>query len=240
VLVSGAGYSARFAFGLPGGGSQFDFPPAVNATFDSSGQLTSADLGAGRVHSLGGTHADFGTDGILAWGRWIGPVTVDVVPAVGAVNQTYNANQGLHYVVGMPTVTLPAAGSATYALAPATATLPPSATLPTYVNGSQAPGTFTGSLSVTFGATATVNTVNWQVTMPDRIFLVANTPIQALGSQFVAIGVATQGCVAACSTAISGFFAGANGERIGAAYQITDGPAAAGNSVVGAAAFRKQ
>ena len=229
VLVSASGYAARFAYGLPNGFSAVDSPPATTATFDGSGQLTQADLGPGVVvYSLGGTHADFGTDGILAWGRWTGPVTR------GAVAENYSANQGLHYVVGTPTVTLPASGTASYALA--------GATLPTYVNGSQAPGTFTGSLNVTFGATSTVNTVNWQVAMPDRTFAIANTAIPTTTSQFGAVGIATQGCLAAgCTTAISGFFAGSGAERIGAAYQINEGAAApAGNNVIGAAAFRRQ
>ena len=52
----------------------------------------------------GGTHADFGTDGILTWGRWTGPVTL---PS-GAEN--YSANQGFHYVVGLPTPVLPTNG----------------------------------------------------------------------------------------------------------------------------------
>jgi hypothetical protein len=229
VLVSASGYAARFAYGLPNGFSAVDEPPATTATFDGSGQLTQADLGPGViVYSLGGTHADFDTDGILAWGRWTGQVTR------GAVVQNYNANQGQHYVVGMPTVTLPASGTASYALA--------GATLPTYVNGSQAPGTFTGSLEVTFGATSTVNTVGWQVAMPDRTFAIANTAIPTQTSQFSAAGIATQGCLAAgCTTAISGFFAGSGAERIGAAYQINEGAAApAGNNVIGAAAFGKQ
>ena len=230
VLVSGSGYAARFAYGRPDGSSAVDIPPATTATFDGSGQLTQADLGPGvAVYSLGGTQADFGTDGILAWGRWTGQVTR------GAVVQNYNANQGQHYVVGMPTVTLPASGTASYALA--------GATLPTYVNGSQAPGTFSGSLNVTFGATSTVNTVNWQVAMPDRTFTIADTAISTTTSQFLAQNVATQatqGCLAGgCTAVISGFFAGPAAERVGAAYLINDA-AAAGNSVVGAAAFRMQ
>jgi hypothetical protein len=138
-------------------------------------------------------------------------------------------------VLGTPTSELPTEGTATYTLA--------GATRPTYLLGVTAPGTFSGSLNVTFGATATINTVDWQVAMPDRTFLIANTQmISTQSSAFSATGIATQGCVnATCTAAISGFFAGAGAERIGAGYQITDGVAAApGNNVVGTAAFRKQ
>jgi len=224
-LTSGPGYAAAFAFGtvdLP----TLDFAASVSAQFNSSGQLVRADKGLGRVYTLGGTHADFGTDGILAWGRWIGQVT----PIVGV--QNYNDNQGLHYVIGTPTPVLPTSGTATYALA--------GATRPTYVNGTTEPGTFTGSLSVAFGATATISTVNWQVAMPDRTFLIVNTPISTPSSAFSQEGIAVQNC-ATCSAAIRGFFAGAGAERIGAGYQITDTSSAVpGSNVVGAAAFKMQ
>jgi FecR-like protein len=221
-----SGFTARFAYGRLDGSSAIDLPPAVSAAFNSSGQLTEAQS-AISLYRFDGAHADFGTDGILAWGRWTGQVSV------GAVVQGYGPNQGLHYVIGMPTATLPTTGAATYPLA--------GATRPTYVNGAIAPGTFTGSLNVTFGAPAAVNTVDWRVAMPDRTFLIANTQILTQSGAFVAINIATQGCLnAGCTAAISGFFAGAGAERIGAGYQISDGAATAGNNVVGTAAFRKQ
>jgi hypothetical protein len=104
------------------------------------------------------------------------------------------------------------------------------------------PGSFTGALAVSFGATPSVSTVDWRVTMPDRTYGIANTALtQQSGSAFAATGAVTQNCLNACSTDISGFFAGANAERFGAGYRIVDGAgqAANGNAVVGAAAFRR-
>jgi hypothetical protein len=107
------------------------------------------------------------------------------------------------------------------------------------VNGATGPGTFSGSLQVSFGATATINTVDWRVAMPDRVFLIANTPIPTQTSTFLQTGIPTSGCLRGCSATISGFFAGAGAERIGAGYQITEGTSASGTNVVGAAAFSK-
>src|SRR6185295_4523188 len=122
VLASGPGYAAAFAYGkvdlvLP----QLDAGSSVTAQFNSSGQLTLALDGSGSTYRLDGTHADFGTDGILAWGRWIG----QVLPVAGL--QNYSDNQGLHYVIGTPSATLPTTGTATYTLA--------GATRPTYTSG---------------------------------------------------------------------------------------------------------
>jgi hypothetical protein len=96
---------------------------------------------------------------------------------------------------------------------------------------------------VTFGATPTVSTVDWRVAMPDRTYTINDTALSLQsGSAFAATGAVTQNCLNACSTDISGFFAGANAERFGAGYRINDGAGISptGTAVVGAAAFSKQ
>ena len=224
VLSSGSGFMVTLAFArtedtaprlIPGDGA--------TAQFSASGQLLQADL-APQLFRLDGTHADFATDGVLAWGRWIG----QVMPGAGTT--TYSQNQGLHYVIGIPTPVLPTAGTATYTLA--------GATRPTYMNDTGiGPGAFSGSLSVTFGAAPAVSTVDWRVTMPERTYTIDNTALSLQsGSAFAATGAVTQNCLnpASCSTDINGFFAGATGERFGAGYRINDS-----TPVVGAAAFRK-
>jgi hypothetical protein len=213
------GLSALFVHGQTV--DQPDVGIDVTGRFNASGQLVQADVFS-LIYKLEGTHADFDTDGILTWGRWIGQVTLP-----GGVD-TYSANQGLHYVIGVPTAVLPTTGVATYTLA--------GATRPTYLDGSTTPGTFTGSLSVTFGGQATINTVDWQVAMPGRTFVIANTQMSTQSSNFSTSAIATQGCLnAGCTTDISGFFAGAAADRVGAAYTINDT-----NRVIGAAAFKKQ
>ena len=222
-LVSGSGYAVRIAH------SQYvptiDESQNATLTFDAAGQMTAAVLGFPLFQlEAGGSHADFGSDGILAWGRWIGSVTLrtdntDLVNLPG--------NQGLHYVAGMPAATLPTTGLATYTLL--------GATKPTYVQpgATVAPGIFTGSLGVDFGQ-ATVKTIGWNVSMPDRNYAINDTTMPVSGSSFSQSGIGVAGCSSSCSAFVTGFFSGATGERAGAGYHIDD----SANQVLGAAAFK--
>jgi hypothetical protein len=224
--VSGQGTMFAYGQGPDGLSLLLDGPATdVTAQFTTSGQLARAEVAASLVYSLapGGTHADFGSDGILTWGRWTGPVMLPTGM------QNYSPNQGFHYVVGVPTSVLPTnIVNATYALSGASS--------PTYLDGSQSPGTFSGSLTITFAAQATIDTVGWRVTMPDRVFTISDTQISTRSSLFSTTQVPTQGCVnAGCTTDISGFFAGPTAERAGVGYSIQDS-----KPVIGTAAFRRQ
>jgi len=210
------GLSALFAHGRTV--DQPDVGIDVTGRFNASGQLIQADSGSSIYRLDSGTHADFGTDGILTWGRWIGQVTLP-----GGVD-TYSANQGLHYVIGIPTAVLPTSGVATYTLA--------GASRPTYLDGSTTPGTFTGSLSVTFGGQASING-QFQAAMPDRTFA-WNATGSTFTSDFSLFTTSSSGCASACTIATSGFFAGPSAERAGVAYTIQDTKTA-----IGAAAFRR-
>ena len=207
-----------------------DSAMSATGTFDSAGQLTEITFDdrspvTWRLES-GGSHADFGTDGILAWGRWIGPVTI---PGLFST-ENYGPNQGLHYVVGLPTPTMPTSGGGTYTLIGATS--------PTYIEGTTAPGTFSGTLNVTFGAQPTVG-VDFRVAMPDRAYTIQTTdqliPIVGSGFSSSQVSLSVGGCFSSCSARVDGFFAGASAERAGVGYHIRDL-----NEVVGAAAFQKQ
>jgi len=222
-VVSGLAASFTYGIGAPVALGFDTDTGGTTGTFNASGQLVRADIG-GSLYTLepGGTHADFGTDGILTWGRWTGPVTLPGGP------ENYSANQGFHYVVGLPTPVLPTNGvTATYALA--------GASRPTYLDGSTTPGTFTGSLTVKFDPQASINGT-FQAAMPDRTF-----NWTALGStsssSFLLATQTSSGCVGTCNIATAGFFAGANAEGAGVGYSIND----TGNAktVTGAAAFRK-
>jgi len=189
MLVSGGGYHAT-AFWSPNPSSATSFSNGgIDAIFDSSGRLTEFKNAAGAIwkSDSSGTHADFGTDGILAWGRWTGNVT-----ASGAA-QTYSANQGMHYVIGTPTATMPTTGTATYALL--------GATRPTDVSGLVGPGTFSGSLNVIFGATHTIG-VSYTVAMPGGANYVVNHTGTGTGSAFSQVG---------SGSFASGAFAGSSG-----------------------------
>jgi hypothetical protein len=269
-LVSGPGYTAALAYSvynlagsafLDGGeGAAFSGPPTGNAIFNSTGQLTELNNFAadsfgfsGRNYKLepGGSHglradgtADFGSDGVLAWGRWVGTVSGTEFP----VNETFGPNEGLHYVIGMPTPVLPTAGSATYSLLGATS--------PTYVGGLTAPGQVTsGALSVTWGATSYgIALQNFVVSMPAgastpaaSYALDGSTTISLTGSfwslfMFGTGSVTPSGgatCASTCSASAEGFFAGANAERAGMSYRINDFNGVTSKNIIGAAAFKK-
>jgi hypothetical protein len=159
---------------------------------------------------------------------------VDGSPGVGPITGfNPGANQGYHYVVGVPTAAMPTSGTATYALL--------GATNPTYATGAIGPGTFSGSLSVTFGTSAIVNG-SFSVAMPDARSYAWTGTATASGASFsmpgsVPTGTGGTSCLSGCSAAVQGFFAGAAAQRAGISYRVTD---TLNPTIVGAAAFAKQ
>ena len=236
VLVSGDGYDGVLAHGF-----NCDGPcPQMNsgngsAVFNGSGQLTSVLFGlegGSAMLEAGGTQAEFGTDGTtIAWGRWIGNVTTP------AGSGSFGPNEGLHYVVGVPTAVMPLSGTATYTLLGATS--------PTYVPGgpSSAQGSFNGTLNVDFGA-LTVG-MNLSVAMPDSTYTIGGAA-SISGNKFFGnvdafgggnISVSGANCSCSCSARVDGFFAGSNASRAGLGYHISNSGSI---DIVGAAAFQKQ
>ncbi|MDH4095386.1 MAG: FecR family protein [Betaproteobacteria bacterium] len=218
VLLSGSGYFGQFAYGTSDLTAVADQMNG-NAVFNAAGQLTEFSDGRANVYKLvNGSHADFGTDGLVAWGRWIGEVSNS-----GFGTEIYKPEQGFHYVVGTPTATMPTTGTATYTLL--------GATRPTYVDGSTSPGSFAGSMDVDFGRS--ILTANFTVTMPDRKYDMTGST--SVSSTFQLSSPAVTGCATSCSGYIQGFFAGTNAERAGVGYNIYDQ-----KEVVGAAAFTRR
>jgi hypothetical protein len=216
-LVSGSGYAA-----IAAPSAALDVASNTTAVFDTVGQMTSMTFGSGSLYALvAGQHADFGTDGVLAWGRWTGTATVP--GPNGPITASYDGSQGMHYVIGLPTPTMPTTGGGTYVLTGATS--------PTYVGGKTAPGSFSGSLSVDFNQG--VLGMNLNVAMPDGSYDLTGSA-SARASQFTASLTCTN---RSCGGIAQGFFSGANAERAGLGYHIQD---SASGDIVGAAAFRKQ
>lgn len=249
-LQSGSGYAAAVAYSDPNIDSNLQGvlssgSPAT-AVFDTAGALTHVNFtdqgtSAQSVFNLNpdGTQVqgESGNDGIIAWGRWTGGVNISCGAAACPIQPTYNDNQGLHYVVGLPTPSLPTSGTAAYALLGATS--------PTYVDGASAPGKFTGSLNVTFNPTYANVGMNFNVAMPNGVgysitgstttassLFSASTNNEDLSVSGTGGGCATGGC----SSQVQGFFAGASAQRAGVAYQINDSSA----QILGAAAFTKK
>lgn len=227
VLSSGPGFTAAFAFSrIDRAQPQLVLGTGATAQFDVAGQLLQADLAPALFSSDNGTHADFGTDGVLAWGRWTGAV------GAGTGSETYSPSQGLHYVIGMPTPVMPTQGTATYLLA--------GATRPTFTDGSATPGTFSGSLNVDFGRLAVG--VNLNVGIDGRNYglggeaAISGSGFSGSTNNPAGVGlISASGCATICSASLSGFFAGPAAQRAGVGYTIVDD-----KQVVGAAAFTKQ
>jgi hypothetical protein len=242
-LKSGPGYTALTAYSLNGAAGTLGLVDNGNAAFNGAGQMTSAALPGvltaftlpSGFSLLDGAHGDFGTDGIVAWGRWIGTVMVACDPAFPCTTiVTFDANQGLHYVVGAPTAVLPTTGTGVaYNLL--------GATRPTYVDGSTTPGTFTGSLNVTFAPGAARVGMTFDIAMPDGRAYAYNGSGTATSATFSMSGTVTSptSCVAAgCSANVIGTFFGPGAERVGTSYLVQD--VGASKQIVGAAAFQKQ
>lgn len=230
VLLSGDGYQVAFAYGVNFGQGAFAQTglSATSATFNGDGQLTVFNaLEGGFNLPATGTTVDFGTDGILAWGRWIGTVTAN------NTSQTYDGTQGLHYVVGLPTATLPQSGEATYTVLGATS--------PTFVDGGVSPGTFSGKLIVDFGLRSSGVKLDLNVGIGGNAYpIIGTAPLS--GSTFQAFGILVNDAngvcgFCGCSAQVQGFFAGPSAERAGLGYQIDT---SLNGQIVGAAAFKKQ
>ena len=249
VLVSGDGFAAALAYTAFTGqpfldGGEFGGFSSASAVFDSLGRLTSitdsAFSGAIQVATLDpaaadpGRHAESGTDGILAWGRWIGSVNISGFE--GSFTEVYSPNQGFHYVVGVPTATIPTSGTATYSLLGATS--------PTYTDGRTIPGSVTGgTLGVAWGGSGAydVSLSGFTVQMPDTQYRLDGsqtvfTPVPYFG--FGAAVTSPTSCASTgCNASVTGFFAGTNAERAGISYHIQDFDLT--KDVLGAAAFKK-
>lgn len=230
TLVSGSGYDLSWA---AGGSSPFTANEAqVTATFDAAGQLTDFVGGTGKA-TLAGTHAEFGSAGPMAWGRWTAVnSTITALPS-----QTFAANDGFHYVVGIPAPisALGGSGTATFTLAGATS--------PT--DGVNTPGAVTdGRLVVNLGAAPTVSLQNFTLAHAGSTYVMnkAGMPITGPLSPFNGtLGSAdfagsTGACsFTACSAQVNGHFYGTGASHAGIAYKVSG----AGPQITGAAAFAR-
>jgi len=222
-MVSGPGYHVSFAYGSPNASSVGSSFGLVNATFNGTGQLTAWTDDTGATTSFSGPHMEGGSvTGVMAWGRWIGPA---IIPS--RVSPSFGSSEGFHYVVGLPTATMPTTvGSIPFTLI--------GATNPTGSDGTIAPGTLgSGSLSVDFGRSSVTLSVSpsfgswaYNATIAGNIGTGTST---MGGSASSGTGLVTStsgapanyGCGACgCSASFNGAFFGAGASHAGVAYQI--------------------
>lgn len=138
--------------------------------------------------------------------------------------------QGFHVAYGVVGINIPTTGTATYTLATATS--------PTFDKGQTAPGTFTGTLGLTFGPTFKAG-VDFTVSMPGdddyEILTIGGSanPSATLSYDDLANGIFTlnniavaQGGIACptsgCIAVIDGVIGGDVASSVGIAYQIID------------------
>jgi hypothetical protein len=187
-------------------------------------------------------------EGTLTWGRWTNG-NASLSTFGGSSPITLNANQGLHYLIGVPTSAMPTSGAASYNLIGATSA--------TTANGVTAAGQFTGQVSVAFGpglgtkigvqgnvnmgsfgswsfstqgGTNNVSTSQLQMSSPNR-FSGTAAVTTASGSNGAVCGVGS------CTARINGGFFGSSARQLGMEYSI--GSADSGSRISGVAAFKK-
>jgi hypothetical protein len=223
-LVSGSGYAMTYAYldcndGCIGYGT--NVLTGVDAEFNSSSQLvkygTSQSTGAQGDASI----TSAGNDGIIGWGRWEGntdPQGTSPHPLTTGV---------FHYVVGMPTVSMPVAGHATYTMI--------GATIPSASDGSTGWSVASGAHFTAYFDSNEVYIDSMTVANSAHTYALSsgNSPLILSNASFSG-SVNTTGCTSGCTTSINGFFAGGNATRAGLAYSIID---TLGPEVQGAAAF---
>ena len=227
ILHTGNGYALEFAdqFGSAASGT------GIPATFDIGGRLTGfTHLGSDFLYTGGSASNLSATDGTVAWGRWNSTSDFSGVPS------DYSGNKGLHYVIGLPTPTMPTTGSFTFNLF--------GATNPTAVDGGVAPGTFTGSVNVNFATGNAALTMN--IAMPGFTYNVAGQNVAFASNTFSATNITTVTagavpgayCSVACKTGVEGAFYGAGATHLGLSYSVNDAGATK-QSIIGAAAFNR-
>jgi hypothetical protein len=162
--------------------------------------------------------------GVIEWGRWNGgPIT-----AGGFYNNlTFGANQGFHYVVGVPASPMPTSGTATFSLV--------GATTPTFSDGvggglgagsvtsatataNFLSGTVTANMGLTFNGTS--GTSNYALAMSSGSFSPGTAGVFGAGNLTFGSG-AVNVCPSSCFAEFAGFFAGANASHLGLGYDAT-------------------
>ncbi|MGB7540769.1 MAG: FecR family protein [Burkholderiales bacterium] len=247
VLTSGPGFAVGSVITgtAVAGITSAPLSSASTTVFNASGQLTqftNTALTTTISLAAGGTHNDFGTDGVLAWDRWTG--TVNSTTGGVTTPTIFSATQGLHTVVGLPTPTasMPSGTTFTYNLIGATS--------PTLVTGAGASslGTFSaGTLvgdfinnKVGLSMTVTAATGTYNIATTGFALGAQNPNGLAIGGSGFGGTISTFGtltCSGGCTTTVTGGFAGTGATHAGLVYQISE--AIGNNTISGAAAFMR-
>jgi hypothetical protein len=200
---------------------------------------------------------DAGYNSDVSWGRWVnGTARLTVLGA--QVTNVLGNNNGVHYLVGVPTASMPTSGAAYYSIAGATS--------PTFASGAVAPGTFTGQGLVQFAAGLETRvgfkgdmafasgeryhlfSQGAKTNSSGRLVEIGNTQIRMTGRNTFSgnINVVSEGSAdrigcgtSNCRANLQGGFFGANAARMGVGYTVgrTSG---SGDTINGVAVLDRQ
>lgn len=219
-LATTATAGGAFGGGLFGG----------TVTFAPSGALTRFDDCCTPGNNLSGVAAEFGADGIIAWGRW----SSGLRGATPLAAMSYVANIPAHSVTATSIVRA-------YTSFASTA---PVVTSGGAVVATGTPNSVTGTLSVNFPSMTGGGSLGYSLSVP----VAAQTfSVNGSASQFSGVGflgtsstITSSGgaCTPSCSgiipfgNAIQGFFTGSAAERAGANYGFASGIGQVSGAVV--------
>jgi hypothetical protein len=207
---------------------------------------------------------DAGYNSDVSWGRWVnGTARFTSVSTLQALDLELGPNNGIHYLIGVPTASMPVSGSAYYALGGATS--------PTFSSGTVAPGTFSGEALVNFGSGLSTRvglqgsvifgsgehyrlSSNGVQDGAGRLVEVGNSQLQMTGRTTFGgnIDVTSHGqadrleCAGgACQAIVRGGFYGPNAARMGVGYAVGrvgagNGAASGGDTIHGVAVLNRQ
>ena len=218
--VGGLGVAYAFTSGSVGAGLL-----GGSLTFAPSGELTQFKDSTYPLSGFsGGTVAEYGADGIIGWGRWIGGNQTD-----SAGNPTSLA--GMNYVAALNT-SAPAVSSIVRGYASFASTAPVITSGGSIV-ATGTPNSVTGTLSVNFASVpGSGGNLSYSLSVPvaGQTFSLNGTANQYSNTGFLGaayggtISSDGSGCSSSClgtisyGNAIQGFFTGTSAERAGANY----------------------
>lgn len=233
ILTGGAGYGVLHVSSIDGNTNIVTGSTTAFTAGTTLNSFTDAATPPVTVTQGTTTVAESGTDGIIGWGRWTNGTYQASYPS------TLTSQQGLHYITGIPTASMPTTGTASYSFVAATSptgtlTSPgpttTDLTLGTFSFGSFVANFSNATASLNFGVSINGNTYNASASG----LSFANT------NKFNGLLAVTSStaCSCGCNGNVSGLFFGPAAERAGIAYRINDNGISTSSLIIGTAAFR--
>ncbi len=219
-----SGQACTGAFGyVEGANTGAHTEAGINASFDGSDRLANYSDGTNTSPSLGWISDDpgdttselGGTNGDLAWGRWVNGST-----------GTATGYDAIHYVVGVPTPNITSlSGSRVLNARGWTTPTTPITPLGTFTGISNGVATINLGASPDIAIDFDVNFTNGSYIVRDAGALLVNTTdssFSGISSDFNTTGTGVAAGCTPCDTTVSGFISGADADSVGLGYALFD------------------